>query len=545
MKTRRTLALLLSLLMLLALLPTAAFAEEGMIIAEDQGEIAITAEEPAPEESGMITETADEAPEIAAEPAEAGEDPDGHEPFYKVFINPLYADILTENDLEQPARDTKAQASSTVYTSASKAGVYLRDRMKAREKTIKFRVSDAVVQKETFWDDIFNTALAHTGKPTEGDYIMWQYGGCDAQGEWSDGSWILTWTVTYYTTAAQEKEMDTAVKKLLSNLNVSGMTNYNKIYTVYHWITENVVYDYDHLENKSYLLQYTAYAALMNGTAVCQGYSVLLYRLLLASGIDCRVITGDGGGPHAWSIIKLGDYYYNADSTWDARNDYPYDYYYEWFMVCNANFPDHVRDSEYSTSSFNKKYPMAKQDYDPSNRFHDVIDKDAFYYEYIETMAARGIVTGYADGSFRPYNNCSRAAVVTFLWRMAEKPEPWSMATFDDMTDNEEFNKAISWAAEEGITTGYDDNTFRPWNTCNRAAIVTFLWRYAGEPFPQSMATFKDMTGNTEFDLAISWAAENGITTGYDDNTFRPWKACNRLAVVSFLCRYEENWPGE
>ncbi len=547
MKTgKRTLALLLSLMMLLALLPMAALAEEGMIVAEDQGEIAITTEEALDEDSNRITETADAAPEITAEAEEAETDPDGGETFSAIYINPLYADVLTEDDLEQPTRDTKAQAADTVYTSVSKAGTYMRGRMKAREKTIKFRISDSVKKKDGFYFDIDAAATAHTGKPTEGDYILWQYGGWSVQWEKNNGSWLVTYTVTYYTTATQEKEMDTAVKKLLSNLAVSDMTNAQKIFTIYDWVTENVVYDRTHLENDSYTLQFTAYAALINGTAVCQGYSVLMYRLLLASGIDCRVITGKGnGGNHAWNIIKLGDYYYNADSTWDARNDYPYDYYYEWFMVCNANFPDHVRDSEYTTSAFNKKYPMGKQDYDFSNRFHDVIDKSLFYYEYINRMADKGVVGGYADGSFRPMNNCNRAAVVTFLWRLAGRPEPWDMATFDDMTDNDEFNKAISWAAEEGITTGYDDNTFRPWNTCNRAAIVTFLWRYAGEPYPQSMATFKDMTGNTEFDLAISWAAENEITTGWDDNTFRPWNTCNRLAVVSFLCRYEDNWPGE
>ncbi len=532
MKTgKRTLALLLSLLMLLALLPTAALAEDGTIIAEDQGEIAITTE------SGMIAEAEDEAAEDSAETEEASEN--GGEMLSEVYINPLYADVLTEDDLEQPGRETKANAAATVYTSVSKAGTYMRGRMKAREKTIKFRVSDAVVKKDTFFEDISNAATSHTGKATEGDYIQWQYGGWSAQGEWSSGSWLLTYTVTYYTTAAQEKEMDTAVKKLLSNLAVSDMTNYKKIYTIYNWITANVEYDYEHLGNSSYKLQFTAYAALINGTAVCQGYSVLLYRLLLASGIDCRVITGKGnGGNHAWNIIKLGDYYYNADSTWDAGYSY---YYWDYFLVCNANFTDHVRNSEYTTSAFNKKYPIYKEDYDPSNRFHDVIDKSLFYYDYVERMAERGIVTGYSDGSFRPNSKCNRAAVVTFLWRLAGRPEPWDMATFDDMTDNDEFNKAISWAAEEGITTGYDDNTFRPWNTCNRAAIVTFLWRYAEEPWPRSMATFNDMTDNWEFNLAISWAAENGITTGYDDNTFRPWNTCNRLAVVSFLCRYEDN----
>ena len=116
------------------------------------------------------------------------------------------------------------------------------------------------------------------------------------------------------------------------------------------------------------------------------------------------------------------------------------------------------------------------------------------------------------------------------------------MEAFRDMPEdtpgNSDFRNAISWAVEQNITTGWSDNTFRPWNTCNRAAIVTFLWRYAGRPEPAAMAWFNDMTGNSDFDQAISWAAENGITTGYAGNVFKPWNDCNRLAVMSFLYRY-------
>ena len=176
--------------------------------------------------------------------------------------------------------------------------------------------------------------------------------------------------------------------------------------------------------------------------------------------------------------------------------------------------------------------------------FKDVTNPEEFYYDPIYNMVDRGVIGGFDDGTFRPTGNCNRAAVVTFLWRLAGKPEPAAMATFSDMTDNPEFNKAISWAAEQGITTGYAGNLFKPWNTCNRAAIVTFLWRYAGSPKPTAMATFKDMTGNADFDKAISWAAENKITTGWaSDNTFRPWNTCNRLAVASFLDRYDNLEP--
>ena len=171
--------------------------------------------------------------------------------------------------------------------------------------------------------------------------------------------------------------------------------------------------------------------------------------------------------------------------------------------------------------------------------FSDVTDSSQFYYEPIYWAVDTGITTGWADNTFRPNNTCNRVAVVTFLWRLAGEPKPKTTATFRDMTGNSDFDQAISWAMEQGITTGWsEDNTFRPWATCNRVAIVTFLWRYAGRPEPASMAAFKDLTGTADFDKAISWAAENDITTGYNDNTFRPWNQCLRLAIVSFLYRY-------
>ena len=170
--------------------------------------------------------------------------------------------------------------------------------------------------------------------------------------------------------------------------------------------------------------------------------------------------------------------------------------------------------------------------------FSDVTDPTQFYFDPIYWAVDNGITTGYSDNTFRPNNLCHRAAVVTFLWRLAGEPDEGISTAFSDMTGNDDFDRAITWASNHGITTGYDDGTFRPYNPCHRAAIVTFIWRYAGKPEPSSAAGFSDMTKNVEFDKAIAWAAENNITTGYNDGTFRPYNSCLRLAVVTFLYRY-------
>lgn len=192
--------------------------------------------------------------------------------------------------------------------------------------------------------------------------------------------------------------------------------------------------------------------------------------------------------------------------------------------LCNKNVPQ-------------KAYLITVNPAD-SDLFSDVTDPSQFYFYPVYWAVDNGITTGFNDNTFRPTSSCNRAAVVTFLWRLAGEPAPTRMASFSDMTDNSDFNKAISWASEQGITTGFNDNTFRPWTTCNRAAIVTFIWRYAGKPEPSKEADFTDMTDNDEFNKAISWASENGITTGYTDGTFRPWAQCSRLAIVTFLYRY-------
>ncbi|MBQ3401128.1 MAG: S-layer homology domain-containing protein, partial [Lachnospiraceae bacterium] len=114
------------------------------------------------------------------------------------------------------------------------------------------------------------------------------------------------------------------------------------------------------------------------------------------------------------------------------------------------------------------------------------------------------------------------------------------MGRFSDVTDESLFYfNPVYWAAQKNITTGYDDNTFRPMGNCNRASVVTFLWRLAGSPAVSGAFPFSDPSGNPDFDMAIKWAVQNGITTGWEsDNTFRPWNTCNRLSVVTFLYRY-------
>ena len=264
-------------------------------------------------------------------------------------------------------------------TDVSQAGAVLRQAMKNRQETATvYFEADASLTFSEVVAAIQNEAMAHTGNGTEGDYLAWQRGPISAGGSYIPGGQTKQYTInfelSYYTTAQQEAQVDTAVAELQASLNMDGMSDYETLCAIYEWMCLNITYDYDHLGDDAYDLQYTAYAALIDRTSVCQGYAVLLYRLLLEEGIDCRVITGIGnGGPHAWNIVELGGKYYNLDATWDASWRQA-GFNYNFFLRADATFEDHARDEEYATGDFYVDYPMSNADYvSPWNCSHNYV----------------------------------------------------------------------------------------------------------------------------------------------------------------------------
>ena len=175
----------------------------------------------------------------------------------------------------------------------------------------------------------------------------------------------------------------------------------------------------------------------------------------------------------------------------------------------------------------------------PSNPFTDVAE-GKFFYEPVLWAVGKGITTGKTDTTFDPSGLCTRAQVVTFLWRAAGKPAPKSSNNpFPDVPAGKYYTDAVLWAVENNITAGFKDGSFGPGKTCTRAQIVTFLWRYAGEPAPQSMNNpFPDVDVSAYYGQAVLWAVENGITGGFKDGTFGPNKTCTRDQIVTFLYRY-------
>ena len=172
------------------------------------------------------------------------------------------------------------------------------------------------------------------------------------------------------------------------------------------------------------------------------------------------------------------------------------------------------------------------------NPFADVAG-DAFYYEPVLWAVENGITTGTSETTFSPNNACMRAHVVTFLWRAAGFPEPAGTGNpFADVKETDFFYEPVLWAVENGITNGTSASTFGSYDNCNRAAVVTFLWRASGSPEPTSDDNpFTDVRESDFFYKPVLWAVENGITNGVSETAFGPYAVCNRAQVVTFLYR--------
>jgi hypothetical protein len=146
-------------------------------------------------------------------------------------------------------------------------------------------------------------------------------------------------------------------------------------------------------------------------------------------------------------------------------------------------------------------------------------------------------VTAETVETFAPDTSCTRAQIVTFLWRNAGSPEPTtSVNPFTDVSENDYYYNAVLWAVENGITSGTTNTTFSPNETCTRAQAVTFLWRENGEPSAQG-STFSDVANDAYYAEAVAWAVGNGITVGTSDTTFSPENNCTRGQIVTFLYR--------
>ncbi len=285
-----------------------------------------------------------------------------------LYINPEYADILDPETLELGLDSAPNVLTEPEYTDEATAVSQVREYLKGRFGEFSIYVEvPADCDLSALFSSLFEQAMEHTGQPTEGDYLDRHWSGRKGKISYypQNGNYYATFTyiMGYYTTAEQEEELTAAVQALLDKLDLYDATDYEKIRGIYDYLTHNITYDYDGLDDDTDMLEYTAYKALVHRTSVCQGYASLFYRLALTLGVDTRYISGTaGGGGHGWNIVKLDQYYY-LDATWDApRAEREMDY--DYFLLGSDNFTtDHTPKAEYTTEAFAVVYPISTEDH--------------------------------------------------------------------------------------------------------------------------------------------------------------------------------------
>ena len=270
----------------------------------------------------------------------------------------------------------EAYAATRTCTTIEDAGSELRGKMKQRKAEI-----EVVYQTHTPDSDVVGLgerikaeAFKYTGDPQEGDYILMNVGNVHTllnyQGQANTHTYRFTFNVTYYDTKIQEDKLTKKLPSVIKSLGLKKSdTEYKKVRTIYDYVCKNVTYDWENVDRADYDLKFTAYAALMRGTAVCSGYSLLMYRLLLESGVDARIVEGIGGsGLHSWNIVKIGKLYYCLDATWDSETYSGIDNVKFFLKGETAFSANHTRvDGRYAFTGkkYKTEFPTSNVDYVP------------------------------------------------------------------------------------------------------------------------------------------------------------------------------------
>ena len=182
---------------------------------------------------------------------------------------------------------------------------------------------------------------------------------------------------------------------------------------------------------------------------------------------------------------------------------------------------------------------FVKQAEEPSRVFVDVKTGD-YFYDAVQWAVGKGITNGTSAETFSPEDPCTRAQIVTFLWRAAGSPVVNYAMDLSDVAGDAYYAEAVRWALSEGITTGTSDHTFSPDAVCTRAQAVTFLWRAAGSPAVSGESAFEDVGADAYYARAVAWAAQNGVTNGISQALFGTGSDCTRAQIVTFLYRAQQ-----
>ena len=282
-----------------------------------------------------------------------------------------------------------------IFDDIENAGVYLREQMKLREETI---VLGFINPPQDFKDALYEVAFRHTGVADEGDYLYWQkYTIGFTSSDGSDGVVYFTFKVTYYSTYEQELAVSSRINELFGEWGIDEMDDYHKVRAIYFYIVQNVDYNFAATGGTDVTAR-SAYSALIEGDAVCQGYAALFYRMALEAGVDARFIKGTiSTSPsnllagHGWNIVELDGAYYSVDATRDSFNSFPF----SWFLIGSETFygeDGYVWSDDYARQY--GRYNLSVNDYprDDGDFIYWQVEGDLMwsYSEQTHTLAISG-----------------------------------------------------------------------------------------------------------------------------------------------------------
>ncbi len=344
------------------------------------------------------------------------------------------------------------------FMSLQEAGLAVRENFKNRVHDFTvFAAVPTADYKQAYLQLLFE-AENHTGNPIEGDYLVWQTGAMELaitpyvyNGNYFYAFHFMT---PYYTTAQQEAELDIVVNQILDSLNLYNASDYDKVKGIYDYLCQNVTYDYANANDETYTLKHSAYAALVNKTAVCQGYALAFYRLALSLGVDARIIGGTArGGAHDWNIVELGGRYFDLDSTWDAgRTDYRY------FLKCEANFTDHIRYDDYLTDRFTTCQPVASSDYYEAE--FTVIDGTLISYNGNGgNVTVPETVTTIGEGAFRNESGITSITVPASVITVEDNAFDCNIEKITFKSENTFISYSYNTIGANAVICGHADST--------------------------------------------------------------------------------------
>ena len=287
-------------------------------------------------------------------------------------MHPLYTSNITAvNNTQYAAQinspvaisntdtDTVVDSGEEIYVCECYDDLFktVREQLLARNKTFAVKYtgsnSDQVLNTETFMgflDKIF--LYDDPNSSSDYDYLKLSWTNAQLSVEKKEGYTYYKFTFGYLTAAFEEKQIDEKVKETLKELNLKDKDNYSKIEAINRYVVDNVSFDKS-MQNKS------AYTALFKGSALCRGYVLLAYKMLNDLDVPVRVITGKGNGqPHTWLIVKINDYWYNLDITWNDQT-----HSNNFFLKCDKEFYFHKEDDSFKTEEFKKTYSKAVVSY--------------------------------------------------------------------------------------------------------------------------------------------------------------------------------------